>query len=64
MNAHRWIQYFENHRPPPRRRSTMTGTRPAPDIWRPDITALAASLAIFQLGESGGGTRLRRYAEP
>lgn len=62
MNACEWIQYYERHAD---RHAAMTydWSAPLPDPSRPDIKSLAASLAIFQLGESGGGTRLRRYAE-
>ena len=63
MNACEWIQYYEKHR---QRHATQTydwWAAPLPDRKRSDIQALAGSLAIFQLGESGGGTRLRRYAE-
>jgi len=58
MNTHVWTQYFlaNRHRftepPLPVRCSTL------PDSIR---VPLARSLAIFQLGESGGGTRLMRY---
>ena len=62
MNAYEWIQYYEKHR----QRHALETYRWSAD--RPDpasrgIKALAGSLAIFQLGESGGGTRLRRYAD-
>ncbi len=62
MNAYEWIQYYEKHS---QRHAgeTYDWSSLAPDRARPDISALAGSLAIFQLGESGGGTRLRRYAE-
>ncbi len=63
MNACEWIQYYENHR---QRHATLAydwRAAPLPDRERSDIKALAESLAIFQLGESGGGTRLRRYTE-
>ena len=62
MNAYEWIQYYEKHR---QRHAVETYDWSAepPDAARPDIKALAGSLAIFQLGESGGGTRLRRYAD-
>lgn len=62
MNAYEWIQYYEKHAT--RHASeTYAWDAPLPDPDRPDIRALAGSLAIFQLGESGGGSRLRRYAE-
>ncbi len=62
MNAHEWIQYYEKHR---QRHDTeiYDWSAPAPDAKCPAVAALAGSLAIFQLGESGGGSRLRRYAE-
>lgn len=62
MNAYEWIQYYEKHR----QRHAMEiydWAAPPPDVVSPGIKALAGSLAIFQLGESGGGTRLRRYAD-
>jgi hypothetical protein len=58
MNTHHWITHFE------------TNTRLNHELRLPDASCtlpddlrvpLARSLAIFQLGESGGGTRLRRY---
>ncbi len=58
MNTQHWIQHFE------------ANTRLNHELKLPEATcelpeqpraALARSLAIFQLGESGGGTRLRRY---
>ncbi len=58
MNTQHWIRHFE------------AGTRLNRDLALPDNpcvlpepqrAALVRSLAIFQLGESGGGTRLRRY---
>jgi hypothetical protein len=60
MNTHRWIQYFTANR----------GTFELPAMAR-DASMLSSSikiplrdsLAIFQLGESGGGTRLMRYVQ-
>lgn len=58
MNTQHWISHFE------------ANTRLNHELQLPDSacvlpehvrSALARSLAIFQLGESGGGTRLRRY---
>lgn len=58
MNTQHWIQHFE------------TNTRLNHEMRLPEVPCalpeesrapLAQSLAIFQLGESGGGTRLRRY---
>jgi hypothetical protein len=58
MNTHRWIQYFTANRgtfqPPPMARDAST-------LSPSTKSALRDSLAIFQLGESGGGTRLMRY---
>ncbi len=58
MNTHIWTQYFLANRnrfvepPLPAAESLLPETMRRP---------LAQSLAIFQLGESGGGTRLLRY---
>lgn len=58
MNTQHWINHFE------------ANTRLNHELQLPDVrcelpenvrAAVARSLAIFQLGESGGGTRLRRY---
>lgn len=58
MNTQHWITHFEAN-------TRLNHTLPLPDApcALPEQTrsALARSLAIFQLGESGGGTRLRRY---
>lgn len=62
MNAYEWIQYYEKHATL-HQSTAYDWSVPAPDATRPDIQSLARSLAIFQLGESGGGTRLLRYAE-
>lgn len=62
MNAGEWIQYFEKHATR-HNGEIYDWSAPLPDPDRPELRALAGSLAIFQLGESGGGSRLRRYAE-
>ncbi len=62
MNASDWIRYFMDHRQRHDAECYAWDT-PLPDPSREEIRRLAGSLAIFQLGESGGGTRLRRYAE-
>lgn len=63
MKACEWIQYFEKHRQRHAAEVYDWGASPLPDRENSGIQALAGSLAIFQLGESGGGTRLRHYAE-
>jgi hypothetical protein len=58
MNTHVWTQYFLANR------DRFTEPRlPAGETALPEAVRcpLARSLAIFQLGESGGGTRLLRY---
>lgn len=60
MNTHRWIQHFKANR------GTFQPPVMAPDACAlPQLikTDLRDSLAIFQLGESGGGTRLMRYVQ-
>lgn len=59
MNTRHWIQHFELNTP-------LNDALPLPEVESPLPEAvrrpLAESLAVFQLGETGGGTRLRRYA--
>jgi hypothetical protein len=58
MNATPWITHFEtNHQ------KTCSFTLPgkACELTEPTRYAVAESVAIFQLGETGGGTRLRQY---
>ena len=58
MNTQHWINHFEANTRLNRDLQLSTAPCELPDHVR---TALAHSIAIFQLGESGGGTRLRRY---
>lgn len=59
MNTAFWIQHFEKNADRTRRIRLPDGPCELP---APIREPLARSIAIFQLGESGGGTRLRRYA--
>lgn len=57
MNPHHWIRRFqENNTPwqPP-------VAEPSPFLHDPRRPALAEAFATFQLGETGGGTRLMRF---
>lgn len=58
MNTQHWINHFEANT-----RLNHELQLPEAPCALPDSTriALAKSIATFQLGESGGGTRLRRY---
>lgn len=58
MNTHIWTQYFLANRNRFEEPPLPPGGTTLPDVVR---VPLARSLAIFQLGESGGGTRLMRY---
>lgn len=59
MNTAFWIEHFERNAGRTRRLRLPDGPCELPSHLR---EPLARSIAIFQLGESGGGTRLRRYA--
>jgi hypothetical protein len=58
MNTAHWIHHFTAN-------TTLNTTLPLPGDATPlsgsNLQAVAASLATFQLGESGGGTRLKKY---
>ena len=58
MNAQHWISHFEANT---RLNHELQLPDSACDLPEHARSALARSIAIFQLGESGGGTRLRRY---
>lgn len=58
MNTQHWISHFEANT---RLNHEMQLPDTACALPEPIRTAIARSIAIFQLGESGGGTRLRRY---
>lgn len=59
MNTQRWITHFHQNAAVTRRILLPEEPCRLPEEVR---EPLARSIAIFQLGESGGGTRLRRYA--
>ena len=60
MNTSYWIQHYETNT-----RLNDTMKLPAEPCVLPEAVRapIARSLAVFQLGESGGGTRLKRYAK-
>ena len=60
MNTRFWIHHFTQNAHITRRITLTDEPCTLPDSIR---LPLARSIAIFQLGESGGGTRLRAYAE-
>lgn len=59
MNTQSWINHYEQNAVITRRITLPDLPCELPESIR---EPLARSIAIFQLGESGGGTRLRRYA--
>lgn len=60
MNTQHWIEHFEGNTRLNHDLVLPEGACALPEDVR---VPLAASLATFQLGESGGGTRLRRYTK-
>ncbi|WP_395737789.1 hypothetical protein [Prosthecobacter sp.] len=58
MNTLHWINHFETNT---RLNHALSLPDTACTLPEPERRAIARSIAIFQLGESGGGTRLRRY---
>ena len=58
MNTQHWISHYEANT---RLNHELQLPDTTCDFPEPTRTALVRSIAIFQLGESGGGTRLRRY---
>jgi hypothetical protein len=58
MNTQHWIAHFEANT---RLNHELTLPDTACTLPEHERAALARSIAIFQLGESGGGTRLRHY---
>ena len=59
MNTQYWIRHYQSNTQLNDDMQLSKGDCDLPDAIRHPI---ARSLAIFQLGESGGGTRLKRYA--
>lgn len=58
MNTHFWIQHFETNASV---HDQIQFDQPSL-LSATDKAAIARSLAVFQLGETGTGSRLRRYA--
>ncbi|MDB6119379.1 MAG: hypothetical protein JWO08_3160 [Verrucomicrobiaceae bacterium] len=58
MNALHWISHFEINT---RLNHELQFPPVVCDLLERERQAIVRSIAIFQLGESGGGTRLRRY---
>jgi hypothetical protein len=60
MNTDHWIRHFESNT-----RNNLQLQLPEAPCTLPDSVRipLAASLAVFQLGESGSGSRIRRYSK-